>query len=139
MAVNTLDWPVEQASGSFPLIPEGTYDATLTDVVMQPSKSSGTDQFVWTYTFEGTDDVERGCTKLDYTALSKQALWKLRNVLVGLGMDGDAIIEYSDPVELLQHVRENFIGVAVSLDVVVQSGNDKYPNDSNQIKRVTAV
>jgi len=91
---------VEAGGGGGFHIPEGEYGVKVESVEMAESEN-GNEQFKWT--FVGTEGKAKGKKFFYYTALVEQALWKLKQTLLGLGVevpDGAMDVELDDLVGL---------------------------------------
>jgi hypothetical protein len=103
MAVK-LDWSQADSAGFEPLDP-GRYKVVVFDVVQKDGRDSGEPYFEWTLKVDGSNR-----RVWHNTTLQPQAIFGLKNMLIGLGWDGDRITSFSDPGELLQAIRQELMG-----------------------------
>lgn len=74
---------IDRSGGSFH-IPEGEYGLEIDSVERETSKN-GNEMLVWM--FKGKDGKAKGKTFWYYTTLTPESLWKLANLLEGLGLE----------------------------------------------------
>lgn len=122
--------------GSRTHVPEGDYKAKIKSVAFKTSQS-GNPMFVWEIV--GVDSKLNGKGLTEYTALTKKALWKLRDLMeatVGKAPGGKVNIR-----KLLDYCRKNVVGK----EVVVTLEDDEYVNEkgktfvSSKIKDYTSI
>ena len=122
--------------GSRTHVPEGDYKAKIKSVAFQTSQS-GNPMFVWKIV--GVDGKLKAKELTEYTALTKKALWKLRDLMeasVGKAPGGKVNIR-----KLLDYCRKNVVGK----EIVVTLEDDEYVNDkgktfvSSKIKDYTSI
>lgn len=71
-------------SGGNPRVPEGDYRAKVKGVKVGTSKASGNTMLIWE--FQITEGKHKGKVFKDYTTLTVESRWKLKNLLEALGI-----------------------------------------------------
>lgn len=90
-----------EVEGSFAPLPEGEYECTVERVEVRESKSSDHNYLSWE--LEVTEEGNEGRRLWMITSLSPKALFRLKDVLVALGVtDGDEelLLEWEDDVDI---------------------------------------
>lgn len=114
---------IEDGGGARVRVPEGDYRVKIKSVKFQNSQA-GNPMFVWTLV--GVEGKLKGKELTEYTALTKKALWKLRDLMeatVGKAPGGQV-----NTRKLLDHCKKNIVGQEVG--VTLQ--DDEYTNEKNK-------
>lgn len=74
---------------SFEPLPVGVYDGVITEIEERESQSSEHPYLNWTITIVGGEYDNRKVWLM--TSMSPKALWKLRDILIGLGVDAESL------------------------------------------------
>ena len=117
-------------SDSFEPIPDGIYDAVLSEVAVKVSQK-GDDYLAFTFTL--TDEYEGRKAWRNFSLLP-QSLWALKGALVAFGVDKDDLTG-SMTMEGLVELCTSNIGSACRLELTIKEWNSKLSND---VKKVMA-
>lgn len=114
---------VESGGGGGARVPEGDYRAKVAEVKVGTSKSSGNTMLEWVY--EITEGKHKG-KKLskDYTVLTAEALWRLKNLLeaLGIAVEGKNL---KDLRPLLKKLLGRELGVTVTDEEYEKDGKSR--------------
>lgn len=113
---------IEESSGTRVRVSEGDYPARVKAVKFATSQA-GNPMLV--FTIQGTGGKFEGKELLEYCALTKKALWKLRDLMVATGVK---LPKKQDIRALLNYVKKNVVGK----DIGVTLGDDEFVNDKGK-------
>lgn len=114
---------IEDGGGARVHVPEGDYRAKIKSVKFETSQS-GNPMFVWIIV--GTEGRLKNKELKEYTALTKKALWKLRDLMeaaIGKSPGGKINVR-----KLLDYCKKNVVGKEVGITLE----DDEYTNDKGK-------
>ena len=102
---------VESGGGGGARVPEGDYRVRITECKVDTAKSSGNTMLVWEYEIREGKFKGKKLSR-DYTAITPQALWKLKGLLEALGISVPQ--GKVDLTPVIRKVRGKEFGVTVT-------------------------
>lgn len=113
---------IEEGGGTRVRVSEGDYPA-LVKAVKFATSQAGNPMFV--FTIQGTGGKFKGKELLEYCALTKKALWKLRDLMEATGVK---LPKKQDIRALLNYVKKNVVGKPLGVTL----GDDEFVNDKGK-------
>lgn len=120
----------------FKALPEGEYDAVVSQVTVKESSNSEYPYLNWQFTISDTDFPEaESMSVYMMTSLSPKALWRVRDTFATFGLiDSEIDLEIDDTTGIL--IDPDLTGMAVRL----QLSQDTYQNQiRNRVEQVVQV
>lgn len=113
---------IEESGTARVRVPEGDYPAVVKSVSFSTSQA-GNPMLI--FIIAGTGGKFKGKELKEYCALTKKALWKLRDLLTATGVD---LPKKQDVRSLLSFVKKNVIGKELGVTL----GDDEFVNDKGK-------
>lgn len=114
---------IEEGGGARVRVPAGDYRAKIKAVSFATSQG-GNPMFIWIIV--GTDGKFKGKELKEYTALTKKALWKLRDLMEAAGVPTPK--KQASVKALLDYCKKHVVGKELGVTL----GDDEFTNDKGK-------